>query len=516
MEGITQFIGERMVDPFAVLVGTLWFGLAASLVVAGASLCQRLWRGEHKMVRMPRRWGLGVLVLLITAGAYVTWHAAGAGKPTAKSPTQSGPTPAPVRVARVKKKPFSVFLTALGTVQPTNMVTIRSRVDGHIEKVAFEEGQMVRAGDLLVQLDAAPFRATLEQAIAKRAQNEASLLNAKQDLQRSIVLTKRGIDAQQLLDQRTAQVAQLTALVQADGATIDSARVQLNYTTIRSPLTGRIGFRLIDPGNIVRVNDQTGMLTITQMQPISVVFTLPQQNLFDVRDALQTGPLTVTALNSAGKSELGQGTLSLIDNQVDSGSGTIRLKASFPNQDHALWPGLSVTVRLLLATFPDSVVVPDIAVQRGPNGLDADVVGPDNRAELRHLRIARVADGNALGEQGLTPGEQLVVSGHYRVQPSAPLRVLGPQRPAKRGSTDETCRCAIAAPISTQTRGANAIRSVCLDANAWRRAGHKEASDAPGGYRWQMRSAALKPRFPSIQFAITPAPPSLRRRWQVG
>jgi multidrug efflux system membrane fusion protein len=425
MQSVTQLIGERMANPFGVLIGALWFGLMASLVVAGVLACLRLWRGERKMERVPRKWGLGVFVLLIAAGAYVTWHEAGAGKPAAKAEAQSGPTPAPVRVARVEKKPFSVFLTALGTVQPTNMVTIRSRVDGHIEKVVFEEGQMVRAGDLLVQLDAAPFRATLEQAIAKRAQDEASLLNAKQDLQRAIVLTKQGIDAQQMLDQRMAQVAQLTALVQADGAAIESARVQLNYTTIRSPLTGRIGFRLIDPGNIVHVNDQTGMLTITQLQPISVVFTLPQQSLFDVREALHAGPLAVTALNSEGKKQLAQGTLSLIDNQVDSGSGTIRLKASFPNQDNALWPGLSVTVRLLVATFPDAVVVPDTAVQRGPNGLYAFVVGPDGRAQLRRLKIARVADGNAMVEEGLTPGEQLVVSGHYRVQPSAPLRILG-------------------------------------------------------------------------------------------
>jgi membrane fusion protein, multidrug efflux system len=425
MQTIAQFINERMVNPVGVLMGAFWFGLMVSLVAAAALACLRLWRGKGKMERVPRTWGLGVLVLLIAAGAYVTWHEAGAGKPTTKAAAQSGPTPAPVRVAPVEKKPFSVFLTALGTVQPTNMVTIRSRVDGHIEKVAFEEGQMVRAGDLLVQLDAAPFRATLEQAIAKRAQDEASLLNAKQDLQRAIVLTKQGIDAQQMLDQRMAQVAQLTALVQADGAAIESARVQLNYTTIRSPLTGRIGFRLIDPGNIVHVNDQTGMLTITQLQPISVVFTLPQQSLFDVREALHGGPLAVTALNSEGKKQLAQGTLSLIDNQVDSGSGTIRLKASFPNQDNALWPGLSVTVRLLVATFPDAVVVPDTAVQRGPNGLYAFVVGPDGRAQLRRLRIARVADGNAMVEEGLTPGEQLVVSGHYRVQPSAPLRILG-------------------------------------------------------------------------------------------
>src|SRR5215471_6918257 len=427
MASIAQFIGERMADPFGVLAGALWFGLAGSLVVAGAAVGLRLWRGERRMKRVPRRWGLAPLVLLIAAGAYVTWHEAGTDKPTAKNRAQSGPAPAPVRVARVEKKPFSVFLTALGTVQPTNMVTIRSRVDGHIEKVAFEEGQMVRAGDLLVQLDAAPFRAALEQAIAKRSQDEASLLNARQDLQRAVVLTKQGIDAQQLLDQRTAQVAQLAALVQADEAAIESARVQLNYTTIRSPLTGRIGFRLIDPGNIVHANDQNGMLTITQLQPISLVFTLPEQKLTEVREALLKGPLAVTAFSSDGKRLLGEGTLKLLDNQVDPASGTIRMKASFDNRDNALWPGLSVTTRLLLKTLKDVVVVPDGAVQRGPNGLYVYVVTAQSRALLREVKVSRIEDGLALVDSGLTAGERIVTSGHYRVQPGGPVQVLDEQ-----------------------------------------------------------------------------------------
>ena len=421
-----KLIADRMGDPFAVPLGAVWVGLAASLIAATARVCLRLWHGETKRMRMPGRWGFAAIILLMAAGAYLTWHGPGASNPTAaKKEAQPGPAPAPVRTAIVEKKTLSVFLTGLGTVQPTNMVTVRSRVDGHIEKVAFEEGQMVRAGDLLVQLDAAPFRAVLDQAMAKRSQDQASLLNARQDLQRAVVLTKQGIDAQQLLDQRTAQVAQLAALVQADEAAIESARVQLNYTTIRSPLTGRIGFRLIDPGNIVHANDQNGMLTITQLQPISLVFTLPEQKLTEVREALLKGPLAVTALSSDGKKQLAEGTLSLFDNQVDSSSGTIRLKASFPNENNALWPGLSVIARLLVATFRDVVVVPDSAVQRGPNGLYAYVVGSDGRAELRHLKVARVEDGNALVEQGLSAGEQLVVSGHYRVQPKAPLQILG-------------------------------------------------------------------------------------------
>jgi multidrug efflux system membrane fusion protein len=329
-----------------------------------------------------------------------------------------------------------VILTGLGTVQATNTVTVRSRVDGQIEKVAFEEGQMVKEGDLLVQIDAAPFQAALNQATAKLAQDQASMLNAKQDLERTAVLSKQGNATQALLDQRTANVASLTAQVQADQAAIESARVQLAYTTIRSPLTGRAGFRLVDPGNIVHANDVNGMLTITQLQPISVVFTAPEQDLPTINDALKSGPLKVTAYTSDGKKQLGEGTLKLVDNQVDAASGTIKLKASFENPDNALWPGLSVTTRLLVKTLPDSVVVPDSAVQRGPNGLYAYVVSDSSKAQLRNVKVSRIEGGLALVDRGLSPGDRIITSGHYRVVPGGNVQVLDDK--AKRTAVQST------------------------------------------------------------------------------
>jgi membrane fusion protein, multidrug efflux system len=380
--------------------------------------------------RMPkaRRWIWWLITLGAISVGYAGWQhvrVAGAVVSASQQPSQS---PAPIHVAPVERTDFPVILNGLGTVQATNTVTVRSRVDGQIEKVGFDEGQMVREGDLLVQIDPAPFQATLNQAIAKLAQDQASLTNGKQDLERTTILSRQGNATQQLLDQRTANVASLTAQVQADQAAIDSARVQLAYTTIKSPLTGRAGFRLVDPGNIVHANDQTGILTITQLQPISAVFTAPEQQLPAINDALASGPLKVTAYSSDGKRRLGEGTLKLLDNQVDPASGTIRLKASFDNPDNALWPGLSVTTRLLVRTLKDVVVVPDAAVQRGPNGLYAYVVTPASSAELRDIKVGQIEGGLALVEQGLSPGERIVTAGHYRVQPGGPVRVLDGQQ----------------------------------------------------------------------------------------
>ena len=381
-----------------------------------------------------------LMAIAVVAAGYGVWQHVPAGEGAPSASQRPGQSPAPVHVAIVERKDFPVVLNGLGTVQATNTVTVRSRVDGQIEKVAFEEGQMVHEGDLLVQIDPAPFQATLNQAIAKLAQDQASLNNARQDLERTSTLAKQGNATQQLLDQRTANVASLAAQVQADQASIESAKVQLAYTTIRSPLTGRAGFRLVDPGNIVHASDQNGILTITQLQPISVIFTAPEQQLPAVNEALISGPLKVTAYSSDGKKQLGEGTLKLLDNQVDTASGTIRLKASFDNPDKALWPGLSVSTRLLMTTIKDVVVVADSAVQRGPNGLFAYVVTAASTAELRNLKVGRIVDGTALVEQGLSPGERIITSGHYRVQPDGPVQVLEDQerRTAVKPSADKS------------------------------------------------------------------------------
>jgi membrane fusion protein, multidrug efflux system len=386
-----------------------------------SSFRARLWLPATALIVLAAGWGW-----------YSYAHRAAVARPA--------PQPAPVHTAAVERKDFPIFLTGLGTVQPANTVTVRSRVDGQIETVAFEEGQIVKEGDLLIQIDPAPFKATLDQAKAKLAQDQATLNNNKQDLQRTATLAKQGDATQQLLDQRTAAVASMTAQVQADDAAIESANVQLAYTTIKSPLTGRAGFRLVDPGNIVHANDQTGVLTNTQLQPISVVFTAPEQRLPEISDAMKEGALKTTALSSDGSKALADGTLRLIDNQVDVASGTIKLKADFDNKDNALWPGQSVTTRLLIKSVKGAVVIPDTAVQRGPNGLFAYVVTSDNKAELHNLKVGPIADGQALIESGLQPGERIITSGHYRVQPGGPVEVL----------SDGDAQAATAAPSDTR------------------------------------------------------------------
>jgi len=377
-----------------------------------------------------RKWRWPLVAVAVIAISVVIWQQAAWPGAAAREAQKAAPAGAPVHVAKAESKPFPVMLNGLGTVQATNVVTVRSRVDGQIEKVGFEEGQIVKQGELLVQIDAAPFQAALNQAVAKLAQDQASLTNAKQDLDRTSTLAQHGNATQQLLDQRTAAVASLRAQIQADQAAIESAKVQLAYTTIRSPLTGRAGFRLIDPGNIVHATDQNGVLTITQLQPISVVFTAPEQDLPVISEGLKAGPLKVTAYGSDGKKALADGTLKLIDNQVDVASGTIRLKATFDNANNALWPGLSVTTRLQVSTIDKAIVVADNAVQRGPNGLYVYVVTPDSKAELRNITVGHMDGGQAVVEKGLAPGERVVTSGHYRVLPGGPVQVLQERRTA--------------------------------------------------------------------------------------
>jgi multidrug efflux system membrane fusion protein len=323
----------------------------------------------------------------------------------------------PVTVATVEKTDFPVLLTGLGTVQGFNTVVVRTRVDGQIQQVAFKEGDLVKQGDLLVQIDPRPFQAALDQAKAKKAQDEANLANANLDLQR---YTKLGEFAtRQQTDTQRSTVAQLTAQLAADDAAIFNAQTQVDYATVKAPISGVAGLRQVDVGNIVNASTQTGIVTIAQIEPIAVIFTAPEEQLSTINEAQAKAPLKVTALTTDGKKTLSEGSLAVVNNQVDTTSGTIRLKAVFDNKNHALWPGQSVSTRLLVTTLKDATVAPDEAVQHGADGLYAFAVNADNKAELRKLKVAQSVDGRTLIEDGLKPGERVIVAGQYKVQPGS-------------------------------------------------------------------------------------------------
>lgn len=323
----------------------------------------------------------------------------------------------PVKIAPVEKTDFPVYLTGLGTVQGFNTVVVRTRVDGQINKIAFKEGQFVKEGDTLVEIDPRPFQAALDQATAKKAQDEANLANANLDLQR---FTKLGEFAtRQQTDTQRSTVAQLTAQIAADTAAIENAQTQLDYATVKAPISGVLGLRLVDVGNIVNASTQTGIVSIAQIEPIAVIFTAPEDQLPDIKAALAASPPKTIAMSTDGKRVLSTGTLSLINNQVDTTSGTIRLKAVFDNKDHALWPGQSVSTRLLIRTLKDATVVSDDAVQHGTDGLYAFSVNQENKAELRTIKVSQSIDGRSVIDSGLSPGQQVITSGQYKVAPGA-------------------------------------------------------------------------------------------------
>jgi membrane fusion protein, multidrug efflux system len=325
------------------------------------------------------------------------------------------PAAVPVTIAPAEKADFPVYLNGLGTVQGFNTVVVRTRVDGQIDKIAFKEGQLVNQGDLLVEIDPRPYQATLDQAKAKKAQDEANLANANLDLQR---YTKLGEFAtRQQTDTQRSTVAQLTAQIAADDAAIYNAQTQLDYTAVKSPISGVAGLRQVDIGNIVNASTQTGIVTIAQIEPIAVIFTAPEEQLPYINEAQRTNPLKVIAITTDGKKPLAEGTLAVVNNQVDTTSGTIRLKAVFDNKDHVLWPGQSVSTRLLVKTLKEATVVPDDAVQHGTDGLYAYTVNQDNKAELRKIKVSQSIDGRSVIDVGISPGERVITAGQYRVQP---------------------------------------------------------------------------------------------------
>jgi len=370
-------------------------------------------------MKKSRTIGWIVLIAVLGGGGYFGWqrYQDGVQKAEAAQKAAARRPAIPVTIAQVENMDFPVYLTGLGTVQAFNTVVVRTRVDGQIDKIAFQEGQMVNQGDLLAEIDPRPFQASLDQAKAKKVQDEANLANANLDLQR---YTKLGEFAtRQQTDTQRSTVAQLTAQIAADEAAIANAQTQLDYTQVKSPITGVVGLRQVDIGNIVNASTQTGIVTVTQIEPITVIFTAPEDQLPYISEGQKAGALKVIAITTDGKTPLAEGKLAVINNQVDTTSGTIRLKAVFDNKDHTLWPGQSVSTRLLVRTLKTATVVPDDAVQHGTNGLYAYAVGADNKAELRNVKVSYSIDGRSVVDDGLKAGERVITGGQFKVQPGS-------------------------------------------------------------------------------------------------
>ncbi|HXL69309.1 MAG TPA: efflux RND transporter periplasmic adaptor subunit, partial [Xanthobacteraceae bacterium] len=327
---------------------------------------------------------------------------------------ESSAGPVPVLVAAAALADVPIYLEGVGTVRALNTVTVRPQVDGKLIKVSFKEGQDVEAGYVLAEIDPTTYQAQLDQATAKKAQDQALLANAKLDLERYEKLAASTAGTRQQADTQKSTVAQLDAQVRLDQAAIDNAQAYLSYTNIIAPLAGRTGIRQVDQGNIVHASDATGIVVITQIRPISVFFSLPQQNLPRINAAFAKGPLAVEAIGGNDRTVVGRGTLQVVDNQVDQATGTVKLKAEFPNPDLQLWPGQFVNVRLLIETLPQVVVVPTAAVQRGPSGTFVYVV-QDNAAAMRPVTVSNQDETRSVITAGLKAGEQVVTTGFARL-----------------------------------------------------------------------------------------------------
>jgi multidrug efflux system membrane fusion protein len=355
------------------------------------------------------------LVLLIIAWRTLIYKPADAA-------TRTSPPAIAVDTAPANHSDVPIYLQGLGTVQAFYTVTVTARVDGELQKIGFTEGQEVRKGDLLAQIDPRPNQAAYEQAVATKAKDAAMMENAKRDVARYALLQPQDLASKQTVDTARALLDQLKAQVEVDQAVIDNARTQLDYTRITSPINGRTGIRLVDPGNIVHAAGTTGIVVVTQVQPISVIFTLPAENLSAVGAALAAGPVKVTTLSRDGKTELDQGTLTLIDNQIDQATATARLKATFANTHNTLWPGQYVNARVLVRTERNALTLPTAAVQLGPNGPFTYVIKSDSTVEVRPLTLGDESGGMTVIKSGIALNERVVTSNQYRLQSGVHVR----------------------------------------------------------------------------------------------
>jgi multidrug efflux system membrane fusion protein len=399
---------------------------------------------ERNLFDMPKikstRFVLLTLGAALLIGA-VAWRS-GFLVTKAADPAKAGPAPVPVTTTTVKEQDIPTYLSGIGSVTPLYAVVVKARVDGQLEKVMFSEGEHVAAGTVLAQIDSRPFKAQLDLAQAQKARDAAQLANSMVDLERYSTLLKQDSIAQQQVSTQQATVDQLKATVQADQATIDNAQVQLDYTTIRAPISGRTGVRLVDPGNIVRASDNSGIVSINQIDPIAVLFTLPEDRFQDINRAIQAHgrtPLEVQAFGREDNTLLGSGKLMLINNQIDTATGTVQLKAQFANAAHKLWPGQYINVHLVMGTRQRATTVPASAVQRGPNGLYAYVANADDTVAMQSIRVGLIQDGVAIVEEGLQAGTRVVTDGQYKLKPGAKIvEASKPAAPGKGGAKKGT------------------------------------------------------------------------------
>ena len=367
---------------------------------------------------------------VITAlGGVGAWYLQQGPEPV-RAARSSAPASVPVTVAIATKRDLPIYLTGLGSVQASFTVGIRSQVDGKLEAVLFTEGQQVKKGDVLARIDPRLYLAALDQAKARRMQDEAQRISAEKDLSRSRTLVDKSFRTQQVVDQQQAKVDQLIASINADEATIETAQAQLDYTLITAPSDGRMGVRNIDPGNIVHASNSAPIATLTLTRPAAVLFTLSARSLNDVRDAMAHGPVEVTAFSQDNTRVLSKGTLLLIDNFVDQASATMRLKAMFANEEERLWPGDFVNARVSLEVRRDVVTIPSAAIQRGPDGIFTWVVTPGNIAEVRKITSGPTSGDQTIITSGLEEGEHVVVDGQYKLRQNSPVAVNAPAAPA--------------------------------------------------------------------------------------
>jgi multidrug efflux system membrane fusion protein len=402
----------------------------------------------------PRRWRrrlLGALAILFSAAGYVFLYApqylpdylaqfapSGRGQ-AAQRTTPRGDGPVPVLAAVAEKTDVPVYFDGVGSSRALNTVTVRAQVDGKLMSVNFKEGQDVDQDFVLAEIDSTIYQALFDQAVAKKAQDEAQLANARLDLERYGRLTQTNSATRQQYDTQKALVAQLEAQVQADQGAIDNTKAVLSYTKIIAPLAGRTGIRQVDAGNIVHAADQTGIVVITQVKPIAVIFTLPQQQLARVNKAFADGPLAVQALADDNRTVVDRGTLQVIDNQVDQTTGTVKLKAEFPNADLQLWPGQFVNVKLLVDTLRAVIVVPSAAVQRGPNGTFVYVANDDNTVAVHPVTVAQQDDTQAVIAAGVAADERVVTTGFNQLTDGAKI-AIGTQENLERPAGSERRR----------------------------------------------------------------------------